>query len=183
MTAFPTLETARCRLVEPREDHLPALLEIFGDEATVRYLQSPVLRDAGACRAMLERWRREAEEGRGFHWAVLPKEAPDAVAGVVAVHYVSPANRRAELGSYLHRSWWGRGLSTELTEALLDHAFGPMGLHRVELRCDPRNAASRAIAAKFGLRLEGVLRDHVFVEGKGFVDEAVHALLASERRP
>ena len=182
MNPFPVLETARCRLVEPGAEHTPSLLEIFGDEETVRYLQSPVLRDAGACRAMLERWRREAEEGRGFHWAVLPKEAPGAVAGVVAVHYVSRANRRAELGSYLHRSWWGRGLSTELTAALLDHAFGPMALHRVELRCDPRNAPSCAIAAKFGLRLEGVLRDHVFVEGKGFVDEAVHALLESEWR-
>ncbi len=177
---WPELATGRFTLVRPRAEHVPTLLEIFGDEAVMRYLQSPPARTPEDCLRMLEAWDQECAAGKGFRWAILPKEAPEVPAGIFALHYLSPRNRRAELGSYLPRRWWGRGLSLEVTREVLRFAFEDLDLHRVELRCDPRNETSMAIARKLRLRLEGVLRGYVFVEGKGFVDEAVHALLRSE---
>jgi ribosomal-protein-alanine N-acetyltransferase len=174
------LTTERFTLVRPRVEHVSTLLEIFGDEETMRYLQSPPARSREDCLRMLEVWYQECANGKGFRWVVLPKEAPEVPAGFFALHYISRQNRRAELGSYLHRRWWGRGLSLEVTREVLRFAFEDLDLHRVELRCDPRNEASMTIARKLSLRCEGVLRDYVQVEGKGFVDEAVHALLRSE---
>lgn len=176
---FPVLRTERCRLVEPTVEHAPPLLEIFGDEETMRFMQSTPLRDLEACRRKLDAWRGDFEAGKGLRWMVLHEQVP---VGVFALHYLSQAHRRAELGCYLHRSAWGRGLSVELTREVLRYAFREADLHRVELRCDPRNAASMAVARKLGMTFEGILRDFVFVEGRGFVDEAVHGLLASEYR-
>ena len=36
-----------------------------------------------------------------------------------------------ELGYGLGSAFWGRGLATELGRAILDEAFGPLGLQRV----------------------------------------------------
>ena len=177
---FPELQTARCRLIQPQAEHAAALLEIFGDAETMRYLQSSPATQVEDCRLKVDDWQRDLEAGKGIHWAVVPKEAPERLLGVFALHYWSQAHQRAELGSYLHRDWWGRGLSSELTRAVLDFAFLRAEVHRVELRCDPRNSASVAIARKFGMRLEGVLRDYVLLEGRGFVDEAVYALLSAD---
>ncbi len=177
--AFPVLRTERCRLVEPTVEHAMLLLEIFGDEEAMRFMQSPPLEDLEASRRKLDAWHSDFEAGKGLRWIVLQDQAP---VGVFALHYMSQIHRRAELGCYLRRSAWGRGLSLELTREVLRYAFEELDLHRVELRCDPRNAASMAVAQKLGMKLEGILRDFVFVEGRGFVDEAVHALLASEYR-
>jgi len=179
--SHPILETARCRLVQPRSGDAPALLEVFGDEEAMHYLQSPALRSVDDAYQMLAAWERGWQEGKGIRWIIVPKDAPEVCAGVFALHDWSRSNRRAELGAYLHHRWQGRGLALEVTREVLQFAFQKLDLHRVELRCDPRNEASMRIARNLGMTFEGILRDYVFVAGKGFVDEAVHALLRPRR--
>lgn len=178
----PALETHRCRLVRPTEAHAERVLEIFGDPDTMRYMQQPPLPDRDACLRMMGVWKAEQAAEKGFHWVAVSKGKHGVVLGVAALHGWSHRHRRVELGSYLHPEAWGRGLSTELSRVVMAFAFDHLDVHRVELRCDPRNAASTAIARKLGFRFEGVLRDFVQVDGKGFVDEAVHAMLAEEFR-
>ncbi|WP_207911223.1 GNAT family N-acetyltransferase [Roseateles saccharophilus] len=49
---------------------------------------------------------------------------------------------------------------------LTDLAFGGLAARRVEIRCDSRNAKSRAVAKRCGFELEGVLRnDYLGVDG------------------
>lgn len=177
---FPEVDTARCHLVQPTLDHAPALLEIFGDEETMRYMQSPTARTIEDCQARIKGWQHEYESGRNFHWAILPKNDPAQLIGIFALHYWSKARRSIEMGSYLHRRVWGCGFSTEVTREMIGFAFSQLDINRLELRCDPRNAASAIIAGKFGMRQEGVLREYAFVEGKGFVDEAVYSLLRKD---
>jgi RimJ/RimL family protein N-acetyltransferase len=63
--------------------------------------------------------------------------------------------------------------------ALLDQAFGPLGLERVSLHTDPSNERSRAVARRLGFVEEGLLR-----QGTAFPDERrdelVYGLLAEE---
>ena len=58
-------------------------------------------------------------------------------------------------------------------------AFGPLGLHRVELRTNPTNKRSQSVAQRLGFTQEGVLR-----EAAAFPDErrddVVYGLLARE---
>jgi ribosomal-protein-alanine N-acetyltransferase len=48
---------------------------------------------------------------------------------------------------------------------LCDHAFGPMGLHRVEVNIRPDNAASLRVVAKLGMRDEGVRGRYLHING------------------
>jgi hypothetical protein len=49
--------------------------------------------------------------------------------------------------SRIHRdeAFQGHGFVTAGARALVDHAFDDLGLNRIEIRCAPSNAASRAV--------------------------------------
>ena len=87
--------------------------------------------------------------------------------------------RSAEVGYWLDAGFEGRGLVTRAVTAVLDHAFGPLGLHRVELQTTTNNKRSRSVAQRLGFTQEGVLR-----EAAAFPDErrddVVYGLLARE---
>lgn len=86
----------------------------------------------------------------------------------------------------------GRGIMPTALALAVDHAFGPGGLHRVEVNVRPENAASRRVVEKLGFREEarhmrylhiaGAWRDHI---GYALTTEDVAAtggLLARWRR-
>ena len=65
-----------------------------------------------------------------------------------------------EIGYYLARRAWGRGLATELGHALMDMAFGELELRRVVAVVRPENTASQNVLAKLGLRRVGIERHY-----------------------
>ena len=89
----------------------------------------------------------------------------------------------AELGYRLRRDTWGRGLATEGSRALLDHAFGTLALPRVWAQTMAVNAGSRRVMERLGMR-------HVRTEVHEWDDplpgwqqgEVVHEITAAEWR-
>ncbi|GGK18628.1 N-acetyltransferase [Pilimelia terevasa] len=99
--------------------------------------------------------------------------------GEVDLCWTSVAHRHGEFGVILHPRAQGRGLATEAGTALLDLAFGQLGLHRVSARTDSRNAACVAVLRRLGMRQEAHLRECVRFAGQWY-DELVLAVLAGE---
>src|SRR3954468_1827067 len=64
-----------------------------------------------------------------------------------------PDADRAELGYWLRSDATGRGLVAEAAQALLDAGFAIREFSHVEIRCDPRNAPSVAVARRLGFEL------------------------------
>ncbi|MCL6422965.1 GNAT family N-acetyltransferase [Brachybacterium sp. JHP9] len=66
---------------------------------------------------------------------------------------------KVEIGHTIYaREAWGSAVNPTCKLLLLDHAFGELGVGRVALRCDHRNARSRAAILKLGATFEGTLR-------------------------
>src|SRR5690348_13177284 len=59
--------------------------------------------------------------------------------GVAGLHSLDEENASGAIGYWLASDAEGRGLMTKAVGRLLDLAFGPMKLHRVELRAGVRN--------------------------------------------
>jgi len=102
------------------------------------------------------------------------------LAGTAALS-IDAGSRSAEVGYWIDGGLEGRGLVTRTVSALLDHAFGPLGLHRVALATYAANHRSRALAERLGFTREGVLRQ-VNPTPDGFDDEVIYGLLADEWR-
>src|SRR5688500_5408490 len=78
-----------------------------------------------------------------------------AIAGVFTIsQIVRGAFQSAYLGYYAHGRFARQGLMREAMEQLLDHAFGPLALHRLEANIQPGNEPSIALARGAGFRLE-----------------------------
>ncbi|MGW9631038.1 GNAT family N-acetyltransferase [Agromyces sp. NPDC055520] len=92
--------------------------------------------------------------------------------------------RQAEagIGYILDPAHAGNGYATEIARALLDLAFGELGVHRVTGGCFADNTASWRIMEKLGMRREqhGV-RDSWHAE-LGWIDGYTYAMLAEEWR-
>lgn len=63
---------------------------------------------------------------------------------------------RFEIGYWLRRDAVGQGLATEAARAMLDLAYAMPQGRLVEIRCDPRNTPSGAVAQRLGFTLDRV---------------------------
>jgi ribosomal-protein-serine acetyltransferase len=84
-----------------------------------------------------------------------------------------------EVGVWLAADAQGHGYVTRATAAMLDWALLERGLHRAEWHCVPENLASRRVAERLGLTLEGTLRQSWQHSGRMW-DTEVWAVLANE---
>lgn len=66
-------------------------------------------------------------------------------------------------GVFAHAA--GRGLMSEGLRLVMHHAFGAMGLHRLEANIQPTNVQSIALVKGAGFRMEGFSPDFLFIDG------------------
>ncbi|MGH3840472.1 MAG: GNAT family N-acetyltransferase [Pseudonocardiaceae bacterium] len=85
--------------------------------------------------------------------------------------------RSAWVGYWVESQVAGGGIGTAAVALAVDHAFGPVALHRIEATVRPENAASLRVLAKLGFRDEGLLQRYLEVDG----DWRDHRLLAMTR--
>ncbi|KIF71149.1 acetyltransferase [Streptomyces sp. AcH 505] len=66
-------------------------------------------------------------------------------------------------GAFAHAA--GQGLMSEGLALVMRHAFGPLGLHRLEANIQPANTRSIAFVRRAGFRLEGYSPDFLYIHG------------------
>jgi ribosomal-protein-serine acetyltransferase len=102
------------------------------------------------------------------------------IVGSIGFHNFDKANRSAHIGYWISRGAEGKGIVTRCCKALIDHLFEDVGLNRVQINCMVENTRSRAIPERLGFKLEGVLRQAEYVNGR-YGDWAVYAMLKDDR--
>ena len=99
--------------------------------------------------------------------------------GITGLSEFSARDRRAMVGTWFGRDWWGTGANTESKALMLHLAFRHCGLLRVGAYSDVANERSKRALIKVGLRHEGVLRGW-HRHGDVQKDVNVHGLLLSD---
>jgi RimJ/RimL family protein N-acetyltransferase len=105
----------------------------------------------------------------------------DTVIGIIGFAGIDWKNKNAEIGYWLGKPFWGRGLMTEAVKLILDYGFNGLKFHRVHSATFDDNKASQKVLKKSGLRFEGRFRQHNFKRGK-WHDRMCFGLLASDYR-
>jgi [ribosomal protein S5]-alanine N-acetyltransferase len=109
--------------------------------------------------AYLARLQEPVREG----FAICLAETGDLIGYCAINNIVHGAFRCGALGygAFVH----GKGLVTEGVGLVLKYAFGPMGLHRLEVNIQPGNRRSIALVERLGMRREGFSPDFLFIDG------------------
>jgi [ribosomal protein S5]-alanine N-acetyltransferase len=84
--------------------------------------------------------------------------------------------RSAEVGYWLGRAFWGRGIASAAVRGLTDHAFDQFDLIRLYSGVFAWNLASTRVLEKAGYTMEGRLRDAVTKDGRT-TDELLYAIV------
>lgn len=90
--------------------------------------------------------------------------------GNIRLHSFSKHNKRVEVGALIwDRSEWGKGYATEALESVYNYLFNIVGLHKICAEIYSVNKAPAKIAKKLGFNIEGVFKDHFYINGE-YVD-------------
>jgi RimJ/RimL family protein N-acetyltransferase len=85
-------------------------------------------------------------------------------------------SHRAEVGYWLAKPFWGRGIVTAVVQRVCRHAFVEFGLVKIIAHVVTHNSASARVLEKCGFVQEGLLRKHFLKDGQ-FIDVKLFALL------
>jgi len=161
----PVLETNRLLLrpLEPGDD--VALAAYLGDVDVARWLvRVPHPFTIGDANDFIDQSRLTGEAGTAATLAMVMRGNDDMhLSGVVALHSL---DTEPEVGFWLGRPFWGRGLMSEAVEALLDWAFDSLDLDTVIAGAFEGNHASLAIQARQGFEITGMSRRLSLVEAR-----------------
>lgn len=172
------METERLILRPLKQEDSEGLFRIFSDPEVTRYLEITPLKFASEGKALLEYFNGQLERKSGVRWGIERKQ-DGVLLGTCGFHSVELWVFKAELSYDIGRPYWGQGIVPEAARALLRHAFGEMGMNRIQSSVIPEAAASAKVLEKLGFHREGVLRETGYWKGR-FWDKVTYSLLKRE---
>ncbi len=137
-------------------DDAAALFELGTDRDVTRFFSWGPYQRIAEPLAYIGTLAGQRERGEQLDFLIVHHE--DGPIGVLGLSELSRRDRRAVVGTWLGRRWWGSGANLE-AKALLAHlAFAHLGLERIGAYADVENARSQAALERIGFVREGVLR-------------------------
>ena len=176
----PTIETPRLVLRPFVPADAPEVQRLAGDrEVASTTLNIPHPYADGMAEAWIASHEPAFARGERLTLAVTGRDGGQLLGGI-SLRLVA-RDENAELGYWIGRPYWGRGICTEAAAALVAYGFETLGLHRIHASFLARNPASGRVMQKVGMTREGRLREHVKKWGV-FEDLEKYAILRAEHR-
>jgi len=105
----------------------------------------------------------------------------EKIIGQAAYKSIRWFNRKAELSLFIHPEYQKKKIGFKVMEAMINHAFKHLNLHRLEVEIIDYNPAAIWLVEKLGFVNEGRLREARYFDGK-YYDILRYGLLRSEYR-
>jgi ribosomal-protein-alanine N-acetyltransferase len=123
----------------------------------------PVM-DREAFRGRCGAWERQRQFDTAYGFGLFLRDG--TFAGEVSLGSVLRGPFQSSfIGYWIDEAQAGHGYVPEGVALLVRYGFDALGLHRMEAAIVPRNAKSRRVAAKLGLRDEGVAARFLQIQG------------------
>ncbi|WP_160672474.1 GNAT family N-acetyltransferase [Clostridium sp. C8-1-8] len=106
-------------------------------------------------RKWLERREYKRNNNLEYNFSIIYN---NAIVGGCEIRIDQENSHIGELGYFIDREYFNKGIATEVVKALEKIAFEELGLVRLEIRMDPQNKASEKVAIKNNFEKEGLLK-------------------------
>jgi len=115
------------------------------------------------------------QQGQPVHWAIRNEE--DYLLGGCGFDSLQVRKSHlAEIGYWLAKPWWGRGIMTAVVLKACEFAFAEFGVVKIVAHVFSDNVASAKVLEKCGFQQEGYLRKHYLKDGR-YLDARLFALV------
>lgn len=158
------------RLEPLSQDHAQGLYNRGRAAADWAYMPRPCFIDLADTR----QWIDEALQSPAQLPFAIVELGKNKAVGSTRYLNIRPEHRALEIGwTWLGQEWQRTGVNTQVKLLLLTHAFERLGCVRVEFKADTRNTRSQRALERMGAVREGVLRNHMIVQGD-YVRDSVY---------
>jgi ribosomal-protein-serine acetyltransferase len=107
-------------------------------------------RSLADCRAVIRHSLQRQAVAAAFVFGIRHR---DSLIGFVGLTITAPGE--GEIGYWLARAHWGRGIATESVREITSYGFRRQRVNHMVIRCDEGNARARAIPERLGFVLGG----------------------------
>ncbi len=167
--------TLRVRI--PRDDDAAALYAEARDPEVTRWFSWGPYSSEAEARAYLG--RLPAQRERGEHLDLVVEHLDAGPIGITGLGELVRRDRRATIGTWLGRAWWGTGANHEAKALMCHLAFALLGLDRVGAYSNVEHVRSQRALERIGFQREGVLRRYHRHGGRG-LDVVIFGLLRED---
>ena len=126
----------------------------------------------------LRHFRGQFDLGQDFVYGIFDRDEREVLGGTGLHTRQGPYVR--EIGYWIATAHTKKGYASEAASAMMQVAFRVDGVPRVEIRCEPDNAPSVAVAKRVGMKLEGTLRANTVRPDGSVRDTLVFSALKAE---
>lgn len=126
--------------------------------------------------AFIKRSLERFGQRNGFELGIVYEQS---LVGIVGLHAIDWSVGQTELGYWLSKDHESSGIISRAVSSLIKQLFEHYKLNRIEIRADPKNTRSRAVAKRLGFLEEGILRQVVSYK-KERRDQVLYSLLKEE---
>lgn len=169
--ALPVLPLESCTLRPWKKSDVAALVLHANDRDVWRNLRDRFphpYRDSDA-----RDWIRQAAASERSVNLAIERDG-EAIGGIGLERGIDVHRRTAEIGYWIARPYWGRGIATEAVVGMTAYAFESHDLARLQAFVYEWNPASARVLEKAGYRLEGRLEKSVTKDGRT-IDSLLYA--------
>lgn len=172
------IKTERLLLRRFREEDAQAMFDTWAnDERVTRFLTWTPHGSIDVTEFVIGLWLKDYEKENSYQWAI---EFDGRLIGSIGVVHIDENSEIAEIGYCIGFDFWGKGIVTEATRAVIDFLFEEVNFNRIIIEHATKNPASGKVIKKCGLTLEGVKREHFKAASGEFLDIASYSILRKE---
>lgn len=114
-----------------------------------------------------------------IHFAIVTDQ--NEYVGTVSLKNINYIDRNAEYAIAIRREFWGKEFSRIATDEVLKFGFCKLNMHKIHLNVISNNIRANKFYCKYGFEHEGVLREHLFLDGD-YVDLNLYRYLRQDYR-
>ena len=159
----PVLESERMLFVRPSETLIADYILLMNDFENVgRFIRSgPPAQSARYDETHELAWVRKTREENAQAFSLIEKSSGDFIGNI---ELMGVTGAQAELGIALTAKKQNAGFGTEAVSALTSYGFGALGLERIFLRTNPKNARAICVYTRCGFREYDRADGHLYME-------------------
>lgn len=125
----------------------------------------------------MEWYKNLRVEGTGIWWGIY--DSNNQFCGAGGFNSLDKTHQKAEIGLWLYKSFWGKGILKEVMPALFNYGFTNLNLNRIEGFVVSDNAKCKRALEKINFYHEGTMRECEIKNGEK-INVAIYSILKSE---
>ena len=176
------IKTERLLIRDHIEEDLVAMHELLSNEKTMFYLPGIMKRRIEDSEESLQVSISEAKSinRSKYFFAILDRKTNGYIGEIgFTKKQESASGNVMDLGYFIKEEYWGKGIVTEASKAVINYAFNNLNTIKIVAGCVVDNKGSERVMQKLGMIKEAEFKNHVLLDNR-FYDRVEYRFLKEE---